>query len=199
MTMIGTTLPTGCAEGRQAPSASRGLGRDLRRQAAPALYGSAPRFLGRFAIRDGLVPCRAVARLTARAADRLDLGDRGRIEPGKRRPRPARPGPLRRPGHTTTISTPDGVTCVWVAGQAVWRDGEVDRCPAGRRDRSPRRARTGGCFETLDELVARIPDGASVAFGRLLRLCDGSRRSLIRRGVGTWSSSPCPRPARPTC
>ena len=51
----------------------------------PRLYGTAPRFLGRFAIREGLLPAEeAVARLTARAADRLGLTDRGRIEPGKR-------------------------------------------------------------------------------------------------------------------
>ena len=51
----------------------------------PRLYGTAPRFLGRFALRDGLLPVEeAVARLTARAADRLGLGDRGRIAPGKR-------------------------------------------------------------------------------------------------------------------
>ena len=48
----------------------------------PRLYGTAPRFLGRFAIREGLLPVEeAVARLTARAADRLGLADRGRIEP----------------------------------------------------------------------------------------------------------------------
>ncbi len=67
----------------------------------PRLYGTAPRFLGRFALREGLLPVEeAVARLTARAADRLGLADRGRIEPGQaRRPRPARPGALPRHGH----------------------------------------------------------------------------------------------------
>ena len=51
----------------------------------PRLYGTAPRFLGRFAPRGGFVGVEeAVAGLTARAADRLGLGDRGRIEPGKR-------------------------------------------------------------------------------------------------------------------
>ena len=51
----------------------------------PRLYATAPRFLGRFAIRDGLVPVEeAVARLTSRAADRLGLADRGRLAPGKR-------------------------------------------------------------------------------------------------------------------
>ena len=51
----------------------------------PRLYGTAPRFLGRFSLREGLLPAEeAVARLTARAADRLGLSDRGRIAPGKR-------------------------------------------------------------------------------------------------------------------
>jgi N-acyl-D-amino-acid deacylase len=51
----------------------------------PRLYGTAPRFLGRFALRDGLIPVdEAVARLTARAADLLGLQDRGRIAVGKR-------------------------------------------------------------------------------------------------------------------
>ena len=51
----------------------------------PRLYGTAPRFLGRFALAEGLIPAEeAVARLTARAADLLGLADRGRIEPGKR-------------------------------------------------------------------------------------------------------------------
>src|SRR5262249_20613039 len=51
----------------------------------PRLYGTAARFLGRFAIREGLVPAHeAVARLTARAAERLGLEDRGRIAPGLR-------------------------------------------------------------------------------------------------------------------
>jgi hypothetical protein len=40
----------------------------------PRLYGTAPRFLGRLAIREGLIPVEvAVARLTARAARRLGL------------------------------------------------------------------------------------------------------------------------------
>ena len=44
----------------------------------PRLYATAPRFLGRFAIRDGLLPVEeAVARLTARSADRLGLGTAG--------------------------------------------------------------------------------------------------------------------------
>jgi N-acyl-D-amino-acid deacylase len=98
----------------------------------PRLYGTAPRFLGRFAIREGMIPVEeAVARLTSRAADRLGLSDRGRIEPGKRADLvlldpalyidtgtyadPARP--------------PAGVAGVWVAGRRAWRDG----APTGER------------------------------------------------------------------
>ena len=51
----------------------------------PRVAGSAARFLGRFCLRDGLLePEEAIARLTARAADRFGLSDRGRIEVGQR-------------------------------------------------------------------------------------------------------------------
>lgn len=94
----------------------------------PRLYGSAARFLGRFAIREGLVPVEeAVARLTARAADRLGLSDRGRIEPGKRADLV-----LLDPGRLLDVGTyedplrhPDGIERVWVAGRCVWRDGRA--------------------------------------------------------------------------
>jgi N-acyl-D-amino-acid deacylase len=91
----------------------------------PRLYGSAPRFLGRFAMRDGLVPVEeAVARLTARAADRLGLADRGRIAAGKRADlvllEPA--GYVDDATYEEPLRTPEGVRGVWVAGQAVWRD-----------------------------------------------------------------------------
>jgi len=94
----------------------------------PRLYGTAPRFLGRFAIRDGLIPVEeAVARLTARAARRLGLSDRGRIEPGLR-------ADLVLVDPKTYVDTatyedpkqsPAGVLGVWVAGRAVVRDGAV--------------------------------------------------------------------------
>ena len=98
----------------------------------PRLYGTAPRFLGRFAIREGLLPVEeAVARLTSRAADRLGLTDRGRIEPGKRGdlvlldPKLyVDTGTYADPAHT-----PEGVGGVWVAGHRVWRDG----APTGER------------------------------------------------------------------
>ena len=94
----------------------------------PRLYGTAPRFLGRFAIREGLIPIEeAVARLTARAARRLGLADRGRIEPGLR-------ADLVLLDPETYVDTatyedprqsPPGVLGVWVAGKAVVRDGAV--------------------------------------------------------------------------
>jgi N-acyl-D-amino-acid deacylase len=98
----------------------------------PRLYGTAARFLGRFAIREGLVPVEeAVARLTARAADRLGLRDRGRIAPGLRadlvlvdRERFCDTATYEEPR-----SYPEGVASVWVAGRPVWRDGG----PTGER------------------------------------------------------------------
>jgi N-acyl-D-amino-acid deacylase len=109
----------------------------------PRLYGSAPRFLGRFAIRDGLVPIEeAVARLTARAADRLGLTDRGRIEPGKRADlvllEPERY--VDDGTYDDPVRTPDGVLGVWVAGQAVWRDGQATGARPGGVVRTPLRA-----------------------------------------------------------
>lgn len=101
----------------------------------PRLYGTAPRFLGRFALREGLLPVEeAVARLTARAADRLGLTDRGRIEVGKRADLT-----LLDPERYVDTATyddpqqsPDGVAGVWVAGEAVVRNGHVTgACPGG--------------------------------------------------------------------
>ena len=51
----------------------------------PRLWGTAPRFLGRYAIREGIVTVReAVARLSFRAARRVGLDDRGDIAGGQR-------------------------------------------------------------------------------------------------------------------
>ncbi|MDE0369545.1 MAG: D-aminoacylase [bacterium] len=51
----------------------------------PRLWGTAPRFLGGYAIRDGVVTVReAIARLSFRAARRVGLDDRGEIAPGQR-------------------------------------------------------------------------------------------------------------------
>jgi N-acyl-D-amino-acid deacylase len=92
----------------------------------PRLYGTAPRFLGRFAAREGLLAVEeAVARLTARAADLLGLDDRGRIEVGKRADLVL--VDLDRFVDDATYDdpcrSPDGVLGVWVAGERVVRDG----------------------------------------------------------------------------
>jgi N-acyl-D-amino-acid deacylase len=94
----------------------------------PRLYGTAPRFLGRFAIREGLLPVdEAVTRLTARAADLLALDDRGRIAVGKRADLV-----LLDPTRFVDTATydapkqsPDGVIGVWVAGERVVDDGRL--------------------------------------------------------------------------
>jgi N-acyl-D-amino-acid deacylase len=98
----------------------------------PRLYGTAPRFLGRFSMREGLLPVEeAVARLTARAADRLGLSDRGLIAPGKRADLvlldPARY--VDTATYADPARSPEGVAGVWVAGIAVWRNG----APTGAR------------------------------------------------------------------
>ena len=76
----------------------------------------------------------AVARLTARAADLLGLADRGRIEVGKRADLvlldPARY--VDTATYDDPMRSPDGVVGVWVAGEAVVRDGAVTGArPAG--------------------------------------------------------------------
>ena len=101
----------------------------------PRLYASVPRFLGRFALRERLLPVEeAVARLTARAADLLGLEDRGRIEVGKRADLvlldPARY--VDTATYDEPRRSPDGVVGVWVAGESVVRDGRVTGArPAG--------------------------------------------------------------------
>jgi N-acyl-D-amino-acid deacylase len=92
----------------------------------PRLYGTAARVLGRYALRDRLIPVEeAVARLTARAADRLGLTDRGRIKEGLRADLV-----LLNPTRFIDNATyeypkryPEGVESVFVAGQAVWANG----------------------------------------------------------------------------
>jgi len=100
----------------------------------PRVAGSAARFLGRFALREGLVaPEEAITRLTARAADRFGLGDRGRIEEGKRADLV-----LLDPAayvDTATYEEPlllaEGVAGVWVAGERAWADGAPTGARAG--------------------------------------------------------------------
>ena len=102
----------------------------------PRVAGSAARFLGRFALREGLLPPEeAIARLTARAADRFGLDDRGRIEVGKRADLV-----LLDPAayvDTATYEEPlqlaDGVAGVWVARRARLGRRRADGRPRGRR------------------------------------------------------------------
>ena len=98
----------------------------------PRLWGTTARFLGRYALREGLLPVEeAVARLTSRPAALLGLSDRGRIAPGLRADLV-----LLDPGRFVDTATyddpcraPEGVVGVWVAGERVWRDG----APTGAR------------------------------------------------------------------
>jgi N-acyl-D-amino-acid deacylase len=94
----------------------------------PRLYGTAPRFLGRFVLRERLLSdVEGVARLTARSADLLGLADRGRIEIGKR----ADLVLLDRDAYVDTatydepLQSPPGVLGVWVAGERVVESGAL--------------------------------------------------------------------------
>ena len=122
----------GRARGRPPPPPARRLGRHLRRAPAPAPLRHGAPLPRPLRIREGLLPVEeAVARLTARAADRLGLTDRGRIEPGKRADLV-----LLDPERYVDTATydepkqsPDGVRGVWIAGEAAVRDGR----PTGAR------------------------------------------------------------------
>ena len=100
----------------------------------PRVAGSAARFLGRFCLREGLLePEEAIVRLTARAADRFGLTDRGRIEVGKRADLV-----LLDPSayvDTATYEEPllpaEGVRGVWVGGERAWADGAPTGVRAG--------------------------------------------------------------------
>lgn len=91
----------------------------------PRLYGTAARVLGRY-VKEGVVSRQeAISRLTWRAADRLGLGDRGRIREGQR-------ADLVLLDPTEFIDTatydephqtPPGVRQVMVGGQTVLLDG----------------------------------------------------------------------------
>lgn len=106
----------------------------------PRLYGTAARVLGRYAIREGLIGVtEAIARLTARAADRLALADRGRIRVGLRADLV-----LLDPKAFVDEGTyedpkrePAGVAAVFVGGSAVQRDGKATGARPGTVVRTP--------------------------------------------------------------
>ena len=96
------------------------------REAAAAALGEhavTPPSRGHLALRDRVVPVEeAVARLTSRAAERLGLGDRGRIAPGKRADLvlldPA--AYLDAATYEEPLLLAEGVVGTWVAGERVW-------------------------------------------------------------------------------
>jgi N-acyl-D-amino-acid deacylase len=92
----------------------------------PRLYGTAARVLGRYALKERLIPVEeAVARLTARAADRIGLADRGRIREGLRADvvllDPARF--IDTATYNDPKRIPEGISRVLVVGRTVWADG----------------------------------------------------------------------------
>lgn len=93
----------------------------------PRLYGTAARVLGRYALREQLIPVEEmVARLTSRAAKRIGLTDRGQIEEGLRADLvlldPAQF--IDAATYECPKQTPEGVERVLVAGRTVWMDGK---------------------------------------------------------------------------
>lgn len=106
----------------------------------PRLYGTAPRVLGRY-VREGVVSrVEAIARLTSRAADRLGLDDRGRIQPGKRADLVLLD--LDEYIDTATYAdphrTPPGVHGVFVGGVEVLADGRATGARPGQVTRTAR-------------------------------------------------------------
>ncbi|UCC72100.1 MAG: amidohydrolase family protein [Gemmatimonadota bacterium] len=107
----------------------------------PRLYGTAARALGRYALREGLVPVHeVVARLTARAADRLELRDVGRLRVGLR----ADAVLLDPETYLDTATyddpkrTPTGVVRVFVGGRTCWANGAHTGAREGVMVRTPR-------------------------------------------------------------
>lgn len=104
------------------------------RRPHPRLYASTARFLGRYALREGVLSVEeAVARLTARPAAKLGLSDRGRIEPGARADLvlldPERF--LDTASFEDPQMKPPGVAGVWVGGRRLVNGGDHDGRGAG--------------------------------------------------------------------
>lgn len=105
----------------------------------PRLYGTAPRVLGRY-VRDGVVSRQeAIARLTWRAADRLGLADRGRIQPGQRADLvlldPAEL--IDTATYDDPCRTPEGIHRVFVGGTTVIAGKQHTGARAGQVTRTP--------------------------------------------------------------
>lgn len=106
----------------------------------PRLYGTAARVLGRYALREKLIPVEtAVARLTGRAADRLGLRDRGRIRPGLRADLVllAPDELIDTATYEQPRQTPPGVVRVLIGGETVVRDGTATGARPGGVHRTP--------------------------------------------------------------
>jgi N-acyl-D-amino-acid deacylase len=93
----------------------------------PRLYGTAAKVLGRFGYRERLISVEeAIARLSARAADRLGLNDRGRIKAGLRADLVLLD--LARYIDTATYDNPyqhpPGMQRVFVGGQTAYQQGQ---------------------------------------------------------------------------
>lgn len=100
----------------------------------PRLYGTAARFLGRFALEEGLVDVvEAVRRMTTEPARVLGLADRGAIVPGLRADLALLdPATFRdRATYQDPIALPDGVECVIVGGRIARRGGRDTGVRAG--------------------------------------------------------------------
>ena len=107
----------------------------------PRLHGTAARVLGRYALRERLIPVPdAVARLTSRPAGRLGLRDRGAIRAGLRADLV-----LVDPGRFADTATyddpiryPEGVVRVVAGGRTVWdQRGATGETPGGVVARRP--------------------------------------------------------------
>jgi N-acyl-D-amino-acid deacylase len=101
----------------------------------PRLHGTAARVLGRYALRERLIPVQdAVARLTSRPAGRLGLRDRGAIRAGLRADL-VLVDPDRFVDTATyddPIRYPEGVVRVVVGGRTVWdQRGATGETPGG--------------------------------------------------------------------
>jgi N-acyl-D-amino-acid deacylase len=110
----------------------------------PRLYGTAARVLGRYALKERLIPVEeAVARLSARAADRIGLSDRGRIREGLRADvvllDPARF--IDTATYNDPKRIPEGIRRVLVGGRTVWADGASTGVLPGDVLREPLRGR----------------------------------------------------------